>query len=196
MGGVYVRCWWDCILAFTGLKTSPTGPAFMDYIDGERHVREGFIGRAFTGNLERLDPLMRGLQPPFLVGIYILRLCRYCTKEMRNTHAQCRAGMNHGMTNDKMIDLLKFSSFTPINDPGKAKEIHNSKVGSGPEILVERLHGRSSISRITVNRRNHRQLETDECDLSLSKLLLNQLPCISRLMTAGGRENGRWNRDW
>jgi hypothetical protein len=102
-------------------------------------VREGFIGRAFTGNLERLDPLMRGLQPPFLVGIYILRLYRYCTKERRNTHAQSRAGMNHGMTNDKVIDLLKFSSFTPINDSEKAKEIHNSKVGSGPEILVENL---------------------------------------------------------
>jgi len=48
----------------------------MDYIDDERHVREGFIWRAFTGILEGLDPLTRGLQPPFLVGIYILRLCR------------------------------------------------------------------------------------------------------------------------
>jgi hypothetical protein len=102
VGGVYVRCWWDCILAFTGLKVSPTGSCFMDYIDSERHVREGFIGRAFTGNLERLDPLTRGLQPPFLVGIYILRLCRYCTKERRNTHADCRADMNHGMTNNKV----------------------------------------------------------------------------------------------
>ena len=84
------------------VKSVTYGSCFMDYIDGERHVREGFIGRAFTGNLERLDPLTRGLQPPFLVGIYILRLCRYCTKEMRNTHAQCRASMNHGMTNDKV----------------------------------------------------------------------------------------------
>jgi len=52
----------------------------MDFIDDERHVRVFFTGRAFTGNLERLDPLRRGHQPPFLVGIYILRLCRYCTK--------------------------------------------------------------------------------------------------------------------
>lgn len=83
------------------VKSVTYGSCFMDYIDDERHAREGFIGRAFTGNLERLDPLTRGLQPPFLVGIYILRLYRYCTKERRNTHAQRRAGMNHGMTNDK-----------------------------------------------------------------------------------------------
>jgi hypothetical protein len=59
----------------------------------------------------------------------------------------------------KRIDLLKFSLFTPINDPEKAKGIQNSKVGSEPEILVETLHARSSLSRIPVNRRNHRQLD-------------------------------------
>jgi hypothetical protein len=47
----------------------------MNDTDDERHARDGFRGRAFTGILERLDPVT-GLQPPVLVGIYILRLCR------------------------------------------------------------------------------------------------------------------------